>query len=116
MSWRVLEFQRPRATSEEMVAWLGHLLATQGVRVSLAKEAVWGGIELTVELAGRRTLLGVGEVQGRPGTYRAFTRPPSLLDQLLGRSRVRLRREVLDRLHRSLMNDSEARNVRWVEL
>ncbi len=115
MSWRVLEFRRPRADAEAMVAWLGEHLAREGVRVTLAKETGWG-LELTVALGGRKTLLGIAELPDEPGTYRAFTRPPSLLDQLLGRGRIRLREEVLKRLARALQEDPTAKAVRWVEL
>ncbi len=114
MSWRVLEFKRPRAETEAMVAWLGELLAREGVRVTLAKETDWG-LELTVALGGRKTLLGIGEVEGEPGTFRAFTRPPSILDAVLGGGRLRLRNEVLARLEAGLQRDPLARDVRWVE-
>lgn len=97
-----------------MVAWLGELLAREGVRVTFAKETDWG-LELTVALGGRRTLLGIGEVEGEPGTFRAFTRPPSVLDTFLAPSRVRLRNEVLKRLRAALEKDGLARDVRWVE-
>lgn len=115
MSWRVIEFTRPRADTETMVSWLGELLAREGVKVTLAKEMDWG-LELTVALGNRRTLLGIGEVEDEPGLYRAFTRPPSLVDYLVGWHRIRLRNEILERLKKALENDETTRRVRWVDL
>jgi len=115
VSWRVLEFRRPRTDPETLVAWLGELLAREGVKVALAKEMDWG-LELTVAIGHRRTLLGIGEVEDEPGTYRAFTRPPSFLDQLIGWHRIRLRNQVLERLKNALENDETAHHLRWVEL
>ena len=115
MVWKVVEFDAEPMESEELVAWLGRLLAREGVRVVQARETDWG-LELVVQLGHRRTLLGVGRLEGSRRTYRAFTRPPQILDYLLGYHRISLRAEVLKRLERGLARDPGASGVRWVEL
>ncbi len=113
MSWRALEFEAEPRSPEAMVDWLAGLLASRGVKVLSAKETDWG-LELTVRIGARRTLLGVGGLEGQPGTYRAFTRPPQLLDYLLGFGRVRLREELLKKLEQALKNAGH--EPRWVQL
>jgi len=113
VSWRALEFEAEPRPVEAMVEWLAGLLAPRGVTVLSAKETDWG-LELTVRVGARKTLLGIGRLEGSRRTYRAFTRPPQILDHLLGFGRVRTREAVLKALEEAL--GAEGRRPRWVEL
>jgi len=113
VSWRALEFKAELRSPEAMVDWLAGLLAARGVKVLSAKETDWG-LELTVRVGSRKTLLGIGRLEGSRRTYRAFTRPPQVLDHLLGFGRVRAREAVLKALEEALRADGH--RPRWVEI
>ncbi len=113
MSWRALEFKAEPRSPEAMVDWLAGLLASRGVKVLSAKETDWG-LELTVRVGARKTLLGIGRLEGSRRTYRAFTRPPQVLDHLLGFGRVRTREAVLKALEEAL--SASGLRPRWVEI
>jgi hypothetical protein len=110
MSW-ILEFKTEPAPLEEVAERLARALGRKGVHVFAARSPDWG-LELVVGRPNRRkTLLGLGEVE--PGVYRAFTKPPSILDHLFGKAR--LRADVLQALDDALAESDWARDLRWIE-
>ena len=116
MAWRGLDFElKEEPSTEELLAWLGRVLDAEGVRVERAVEHDWG-LELTLRVGPRRTLLGVGKLPDKKRTYRAFTRPPTLLDYLFGQGRLWLRSRALRALENALKKSPEVKSWRWVDL
>ena len=111
MPW-ILEFKTEPAPLEEVAERIARALGKQGVHVYAVRNPDWG-LELVVgRPKQRKTLLGLGELE--PGIYRAFTKPPSILDFVFGKAR--LRADVLQALDAALAESDWARDLRWIEL
>ncbi len=105
-----LEFTS-KAPEDQTIAIVIEALERGGIRVLGQRRWDWG-VEFAVRFEGRNLLLGLGQVEGEAERFRAFTKPPSLLDLLFGKAQRRAR--LLSRLQETLARAPEIGEVRRI--